>query len=164
MPPVRPHQEHPHVHPRRRRAQRAHPRVLRATKGPRGPGPINRSETTSQKTSSSRHPGPVGAAGARGSHRSRVAVTASRARPGRHKKNQLHPYFVAGTLPEPGRDTSKNHDHVTPAWLAGTRPPTSVNPVAHFGENFRVRPSGFEPETCGLRVGGRGVRGVRLSL
>ena len=28
----------------------------------------------------------------------------------------------------------------------------------------RVRPSGFEPETCGLRVRGRGVRGVRLSL
>jgi integrase len=28
----------------------------------------------------------------------------------------------------------------------------------------KVRPSGFEPETCGLRVRGRGVRGVCLSL
>ena len=26
-----------------------------------------------------------------------------------------------------------------------------------------VRPSGFEPETCGLRVRGRGIHGVRLS-
>jgi hypothetical protein len=32
------------------------------------------------------------------------------------------------------------------------------------GQAHRVRPSGFEPETCGLRVRGGGVCGVRLSL
>jgi hypothetical protein len=30
------------------------------------------------------------------------------------------------------------------------------------GLAHRVRPSGFEPETCGLRVRGRGVQGVRI--
>ena len=30
--------------------------------------------------------------------------------------------------------------------------------------DFLVRPSGFEPETCGLRVRGRGVQGVRIRL
>ena len=76
VPPVRPGQEHPHVCPRRRRAQRAHRRVLRTTKGPRGPGPIHRSDTPSQKASSARRPCAVGAAGARGSNRSRIADTA----------------------------------------------------------------------------------------
>jgi hypothetical protein len=57
VPPVRSGQEHAHVRPRRRGAQRADRRVLRTTSGPRRPSCRNRPDAAPQKAPSTRYPG-----------------------------------------------------------------------------------------------------------
>jgi hypothetical protein len=124
VPTVRPNQEHPHVRPRRRRAQRAHRRVLRATPGSEDPGPIHRSEET-KKAPSARRRIPLGAAGARGSDRSRITDTA-RAPEGASKRTSPSPDSSRARRRTRGA-TRRNHDRVTPACLTSAR-------VTGFGE------------------------------